>query len=141
MLEPRAKGRSVKDSHSLYIYGRRCYMVVAMMDKVLAYLKSVPHDLKLLKKSPERVDKALPPYDRRSQEEEELNASCYEEVLRSLDRCGFLKPKDNRIIVESWRAPLAYRNGPAIYSDKHRFCRAHSMYQMDAGRFLFAWLV
>ena len=114
---------------------------LTIMDKVLAYLKSVPHDLKLLKKSPDGVDKVLPQYNGNSEEDEELSLRIWEEVVRSLDRCGFPKPKDKRIIVKTWRAPIAHRNGSAMYSDNHRFCRAHSTYQMDAGRFLFAWLV
>ena len=28
-----------------------------------------------------------------------------------------------------------------MYSDNHRFLRGHNSYQMDTGRFLFAWLL
>ena len=62
------------------------------MDKVLAYLKSVPHDLKLLSKSLEGVEKTLPKYNSYKKESEELSVSAYEELVRAINRNNDVMP-------------------------------------------------
>ena len=107
------------------------------MDKFLSYLKRLPLNLKLLKKSPKGVDKTLPQYESLSKESEELNISVAEEYLRAIERCGFPEPRDKRVIIKSWRVPFARRRGKLVYSDDHRLLRDHLIVQIDAGRFLF----
>ncbi|KPM41787.1 hypothetical protein AK830_g4768 [Neonectria ditissima] len=113
------------------------------MDQAIAYFKSVPHPWKLLKKSPSEISKSEPTYEQVDKKSMKLGQSLYADVVKQFEKVGYpqpLPPNDN-IKIGFWSFPFATYGGASIYADHGHDFSGLSAWQLDPGRFLYAWTV
>jgi hypothetical protein len=115
----------------------------ADIDQAIAYLKSVPHPWKLLKKSPSEISKAEPFYEQRDKKTQKLMQGVMADLVKQCEKSGYpqpLSPNDN-IKIYTWAVHFATYGGTAIYTDHGHDFTAACAWQQDPGRFLYAWTV
>lgn len=113
------------------------------LDKALAYLKSVPHEWKLLRKSPGRIGQTEPDDSERPKKEQKVNMKWANELVKQMEKRGFpqpLPPNDN-ICISTWEVPFATWGGTSIYDTHGHNLAACVAWQQDPGRYLYAWTV
>ncbi|KAF5000103.1 hypothetical protein FDECE_11289 [Fusarium decemcellulare] len=113
------------------------------IDQALAYFKSVPHPWKLLKKSPSAIGKGEPIYEQRDKKSTKLAQGILNDMVKQFEKVGYpqpLPPNDN-IRFGTWGVPFATHGGSVIYADHGHEFSAGLAWQLDPGRFLYAWTV
>lgn len=94
------------------------------IDQAIAYLKSIPHPWKLLKKSPSQIGKTEPVYEQCDKKSMKLIQGIYTDLFKQCEKHGYpqpLPPNDN-IKIGTWAIPFATYGGTSIYADHaHNF--------------------
>jgi WW domain/Chitin synthase N-terminal len=113
------------------------------IDQAIAYLKSVPHPWKLLKKSPSQISKTEPRYDQRDKKSLKMMQGPFTDVVKQFEKYGYPQPlsPNNDIKINTWSVPFATYGGASIYTDHGHDFSAACAFQQDPGRFLYAWTV
>lgn len=113
------------------------------MDRVLAYQKSLPDSLRLLKKTPVGVDKELPRFEAicDGEEEQKFVTTVCDDITEALERDGFPRPKDPQIKISSWETHFATWQGTVIYQNNGHSIVSHALWQLDPGRMLYGWTI
>lgn len=111
------------------------------LDNSITALKSQPHQWQLLKKSPSAISKADPETQARDKSAAKKLSSLLKDVVQSFEKEGFPQPVApyEYIRISYWWIPFATWNGNSMYENEAHRYEAAAMYQMDPGRFLWAW--
>lgn len=111
------------------------------LDNSIAALKSQPHQWQLLRKSPTQISKTDPqtvPFEKAVSRK---IASLSKDVYQQFEKDGFPQPLApfDHIGITYWWVPFATWNGNSMYEDDGHSAEAIAKYQLDPGRFLWAW--
>ncbi|KAF4338081.1 atrophin-1 interacting 2 WW domain protein [Fusarium beomiforme] len=113
------------------------------VDQAIAYLKSVPHPFQLLKKSPSRIGQSEPYYQKYDKKALKTEASVVGDTFKQVEKVGYPQPlpPNNKIHIGSWSLPFATYGGSAMYANVGHDTSFIMTWQLDPGRFLYAWTV
>ncbi|KAF5551922.1 atrophin-1 interacting 2 WW domain-containing protein [Fusarium phyllophilum] len=113
------------------------------IDQAIAYLKSVPHPFQLLRKSPSRIGHSEPFYEKYDKKALKAEAGVVADIFKQIDKHGYPQPlpPNDRISINTWSLPFATYGGSAMYANVGHDTSPIMTWQLDPGRFLYAWTV
>lgn len=117
------------------------YFLFKAMDKALAYLKSVPRNWQLLWKSPSAIGRTQPYLFKYPKESRKLSDSMAKELIALWEKWGFPQPRTpyDYIKITNWEVPFATWGWQGMYDVHGHDLSLVRRYQLDPGRFLYAW--
>lgn len=111
------------------------------VDRTIAFLKSTPREVQLLKRLPAGLNRIVPTYEKTEKNERRRLMIAYKEFFKEIETKGHPQPRDGSFTVVSWHFPFATWNSPYTFKNAGHSFGDCLRWQMDAGRLLYAWTI
>lgn len=111
------------------------------VDRIIAFLKSMPREVQLLTKLPHGLNRFTPSYDKNDKMERKRLMNAYRQFVREIEAKGHPQPRDGSFRIVSWHIPFATWNSPFTFKNSGHYWEDFLRWQMDPGRLLHAWTI
>lgn len=111
------------------------------VDRLIAFLKSMPREVQLLTRLPHGLNRFTPSYDKNDKLERKKLMSAYRQFVREIEAKGHPQPRDGSFRIVSWHIPFATWNSPFTFKNSGHYWEDFLRWQMDPGRLLHAWTI
>ena len=111
------------------------------VDRIIAFLKSMPREVQLLTKLPHGLNRFTPSYDKNDKMERKKLMNAYRQFVREIEAKGHPQPRDGSFRIVSWHIPFATWNSPFTFKNSGHYWEDFLRWQMDPGRLLHAWTI
>lgn len=111
------------------------------VDRMIAFLKSTPREVRLLTRIPTGLSRIVPSFEKNERNERRRLMSAYKEFVREIESKGHPQPRDRSFRVVSWHIPFATWNSPFTFKNSGHYYEDFLRWQMDSGRLLHAWTI
>lgn len=111
------------------------------VDRIIAFLKSMPREVQLLTKLPHGLNRITPSYDKNDKMERKKLMNAYRQFVREIEAKGHPQPRDGSFRIVSWHIPFATWNSPFTFKNSGHYWEDFLRWQMDPGRLLHAWTI
>lgn len=125
--------------HPQYNIGQRAGF--NSVDRIIAFLKSMPREVQLLTKLPHGLNRFTPSYDKNDKMERKKLMNAYRQFVREIEAKGHPQPRDGSFRIVSWHIPFATWNSPFTFKNSGHYWEDFLRWQMDPGRLLHAWTI
>lgn len=118
------------------------FHILRDMDRALAYLKSLPHEIPALRKSPGKLSSTIPQYAKLYEKSDRKKLQkTLEEIAKVFEKNGYPQPKYGNIEITTWSVPFATWGSTFMYEDQAHSYENIVRWQIDPGRILYSWVV
>lgn len=111
------------------------------VDRLIAFLKSMPREVQLLARLPHGLNRFTPSYDKNDRGERKRLMNAYRQFVREIEAKGHPQPRDGSFRIVSWHIPFATWNSPFTFKNSGHYWEDFLRWQMDPGRLLHAWTI
>jgi hypothetical protein len=111
------------------------------VDRLIAFLKSMPREVQLLTRLPHGLNRFTPSYEKNDRLERKRLMNAYRQFVREIETRGHPQPKDGSFRIVSWHIPFATWNSPFTFKNSGHYWEDFLRWQMDPGRLLHAWTI
>lgn len=125
--------------HPQYNVGQKAGF--ASVDRIIAFLKSMPREVQLLTRLPHGLNRFTPTYDKIDKLERKRLMNAYRQFVREIEIKGHPQPRDRSFRIVSWHIPFATWNSPFTFKNSGHYWEDFLRWQMDPGRLLHAWTI
>lgn len=111
------------------------------VDRIIAFLKSMPREVQLLTRLPHGLNRFTPSYEKNDKLERKRLMNAYRQFVREIEIKGHPQPRDGSFRIVSWHIPFATWNSPFTFKNSGHYWEDFLRWQMDPGRLLHAWTI
>lgn len=111
------------------------------VDRLIAFLKSMPREVQLLTRLPHGLNRFTPSYEKNDKMERKRLMNAYRQFVREIEAKGHPQPRDGSFRIVSWHIPFATWNSPFTFKNSGHYWEDFLRWQMDPGRLLHAWTI
>jgi hypothetical protein len=113
----------------------------ASVDRLIAFLKSMPREVQLLTRLPHGLNRFTPSYEKNDKQERRRLQNAYRQFVREIEIKGHPQPRDRSFRIVSWHIPFATWNSPFTFKNSGHYWEDFLRWQMDPGRLLHAFTI